>query len=449
MEPQKTKMADMKTVLLASEAELYVQELKAFPIAEIGSPKWLTQHELVEKLNMQAIICASTQIDEFIKDYLITLQKIPVLIHELIAIEMWKFKVFPTIIEQDFDPASTLPLYFALFHEATLIGLLETIMYHRESCEAAEESILDLLDFCHRKCSYLISRQEELDDNEPNEKPSKDDKNLSIKELSRQHNEIKFTVCVKAVSILNYITEHINSLSFSVLTRMLNTHDMPLVLVQLVENPPWSRKTKQGKLEKFIDTKWRVVPERDRLQLTKTDGQVWLALFNLLLKEDCQRKYELNDYKKAQILKLRGHLNEVLLDQVPSLVDLQRYLEHLAIMEPPAIKKDLILEQLPEIRESLLKENAGKWEKIAQRQARDYFSPSEKEIRKQAQNWAATYNLDAIEDMINEQPKCSTCGQPAAKRCSRCQNVWYCKRECQVKDWNKHKAVCNLVSQQK
>ena len=116
---------------------------------------------------------------------------------------------------------------FQLFHEATLIGLLETIMYHRvsmlltllsgvdrsathpsscwgetniyyqyiifptgeggdislsvhlfimllfntnvnslfdisfgkqESCEAAEESILDLLDFCHRKCSYLISR---------------------------------------------------------------------------------------------------------------------------------------------------------------------------------------------------------------------------------------------------------------------------------------------------
>lgn len=36
---KENKMADMKTVLLASEAELYVQELKPFPIAEIGSPK--------------------------------------------------------------------------------------------------------------------------------------------------------------------------------------------------------------------------------------------------------------------------------------------------------------------------------------------------------------------------------------------------------------------------
>ena len=39
-------------------------------------------------------------------------------------------------------------------------------------------------------------------------------------------------------------------------------------------------------------------------------------------------------------------MNEVLLDQIPSLMDLQRYLEQLAIMEPPAIKKDIILEQV-------------------------------------------------------------------------------------------------------
>lgn len=45
-------------------------------------------------------------------------------------------------------------------------------------------------------------------------------------------------------------------------------------------------------------------------------------------------------------LQLRGFMNEVLLDQIPSLIDLQRYLEQLSIMEPPAIKKDIILEQV-------------------------------------------------------------------------------------------------------
>lgn len=42
-------------------------------------------------------------------------------------------------------------------------------------------------------------------------------------------------------------------------------------------------------------------------------------------------------------------MNEVLLDQIPSLIDLQRYLEQLSIMEPPAIKKDIILEQVNEL----------------------------------------------------------------------------------------------------
>ena len=36
----------------------------------------------------------------------------------------------------------------------------------------------------------------------------------------------------------------------------------------------------------------------------------------------------------------------MLLDQLPVLADLQRYLEHLSMMDPPAIKQDFILEQV-------------------------------------------------------------------------------------------------------
>ena len=43
-------------------------------------------------------------------------------------------------------------------------------------------------------------------------------------------------------------------------------------------------------------------------------------------------------------------MNEVLLDQIPSLIDLQRYLEQLSIMEPPAMKKDIILEQVSDFK---------------------------------------------------------------------------------------------------
>ena len=42
--------------------------------------------------------------------------------------------------------------------------------------------------------------------------------------------------------------------------------------------------------------------------------------------------------------------------------------------------------------------------------------------------WADTYNLGMFEELVSDPPKCAMCGQPATKRCSRCQTEWYCKR---------------------
>ena len=42
--------------------------------------------------------------------------------------------------------------------------------------------------------------------------------------------------------------------------------------------------------------------------------------------------------------------------------------------------------------------------------------------------WADTYNFDVLESLISDPPKCAICGQEATKRCSRCQNEWYCRR---------------------
>lgn len=58
-----------------------------------------------------------------------------------------------------------------------------------------------------------------------------------------------------------------------------------------------------------------------------------------------------------------------------------------------------------------------------------------------------TYNLDVLESLIPEKPKCGSCGAEATKRCSRCQGEWYCNRECQVKHWPKHKSACQLMAE--
>jgi hypothetical protein len=47
---------------------------------------------------------------------------------------------------------------------------------------------------------------------------------------------------------------------------------------------------------------------------------------------ECRKKYELNDFKKNNLLRLRKYMNELLLDQIPNLSDMLRTLEELSLM---------------------------------------------------------------------------------------------------------------------
>ncbi|XP_029550645.1 zinc finger MYND domain-containing protein 10 [Salmo trutta] len=436
------------SVLFPGEAEGYVQNLETFSLRDIGSPRWFRQHEYIEKLNMQAILNASataTQ-DEFVKELLVSLGKSPTLVHEMILVELWKQKVFPIFCQlQDFNPKSTFPLYMVIHHEASIINLLETIMYHKDSCEGADDSVLDLVDYCHRKLTLLASRASR-DDAPTQDRLSHTESgdSSSMQDLQGQNAALEFEISLKALSVLRYITDHTDSIS--VINRMLCTHNLPCVLVQLVQYSPWSRYS-AGAMEKYMNGKWQRVPSEDHLKMTKLDGQVWIALYNLVLKEDCQRKYDFNNFNKNQLLKLRGFLTEVLIDQLPNLVELQRFLSHLTVTDPAPPKKDLILEQIPEMWNNIMRDNMGKWKAIAKYQVKETFNPSEKDLRQQALRLAQTYNLDVMESLIPEKPKCGACGAEAFKRCSRCQREWYCQRECQVKHWSKHKVACQLMAE--
>ncbi|XP_072328254.1 zinc finger MYND domain-containing protein 10 isoform X3 [Scyliorhinus torazame] len=384
-------------VLLPVEAAGYAQSLQEFPLKDIGSARWFRQHEYIEKLNMQAIIDATAEQDEFVKETIYAHGKVPTLIHELIAVEVWKQKVFPVLCQlQDFTPKSTFPIYIVIHHEATIINLLETIFYHQE--------------------------------------------------LQKQSQELEFDISLKALSIIRYITDHIDSLPLSAQARLLNTHNIPCVLVHLMEYCPWSRNNSKGELQKYADGKWYTVPIEDRLKITKLDGQVWIALYNLVLKPNCQQRYDFNNFNKNQLLKLRSFLTEVVIDQLPNLVELQRFLGHLAMTDPPPPKKDLILEQVPDIQNRIIRENSNKWKAIAKHQVKTAFNPSEQDLREQAHRLTETYNLDMMENLIPDRPKCGFCGAVAAKRCSRCQVERYCQRECQVKHWSKHKKACDLMA---
>ncbi|XP_022353317.1 zinc finger MYND domain-containing protein 10 isoform X1 [Enhydra lutris kenyoni] len=429
-------MGDLE-LLLPGEAEVLVRGLRSFPPREMGSGGWNQQHENLEKLNMQAILDATASQGEPIQELLVTHGKIPTLVEELIAVEMWKQKVFPVLCRlEDFKPQNTFPIYMVVHHEASIVNLLETVFFHKEVCESAEDTVLDLVDYCHRKLTLLVARS---GCGGPPEEESQ--YSTPIQELQKQAELMEFEIALKALSVLRYITDCVDSLSLSTLNRMLSTHNLPCLLVELLEHSPWSRQ-EGGKLQHFEGGRWQTVAPSEQQKLSKLDGQVWIALYNLLLSPEARARYHLTSFAKGQLLKLRAFLTDTLLDQLPNLADLQGFLAHLALAETQPPKKDLVLEQIPEIWERLERENRGKWRAIAKHQLRHTFSPSEQDLRLQAQRWAETYRLDILEAVTPERPHCAYCSAEASKRCSRCQSEWYCCRECQVKHWEKHGKAC-------
>ena len=69
-------MNDDRTVLLSTEVDAFVQALESFELEDVGQPRWHTQHEYVEKLNMQAILDASRNTHEYVREAIINDDKV-------------------------------------------------------------------------------------------------------------------------------------------------------------------------------------------------------------------------------------------------------------------------------------------------------------------------------------------------------------------------------------
>ena len=80
---------------------------------------------------------------------------------------IWKKNVFPLLIESHGEPTNTFILFSVLYHEEIAIALLESVMYHSDSVETMDDSIIDLIDYAVHYITMLLY--------ETKEKPKKED----------------------------------------------------------------------------------------------------------------------------------------------------------------------------------------------------------------------------------------------------------------------------------
>ena len=164
--------------------------------------------------------------------------------------------------------------------------------------------------------------------------------------------------------------------------------------------------------------------------------------------QENNKKYEINQYRQSQLLRLRKYFSETLYDQIPQMTNFYRSLEEMALMtyNNTLSVNPFIVEMVPVLSNSaMFKLSEEKAKEIGELVVNKYFKISEKELREELEPVNDIYNLDNIEYFMDD-PKCANCGKDATSRCMRCKSEWYCSRECQVKRWKMHKPLCQTLS---
>jgi hypothetical protein len=174
-----------------------------------------------------------------------------------------------------------------------------------------------------------------------------------------------------------------------------------------MEKAPWVRKNKlNGRIEKFEDHEWQAVEADDEGRLPKLHTQVWLAIYNLVMDQECRSRYELTSIRRENLLRLRRYINEVVVDQLPPLTNLHRTLEELSISgrftgadSSSTVASPFVVELVAEVREALVRTYEGRWQEIADQQMRDVFVKETPEELKRLANM-----ISIPKEMFEEPP---------------------------------------------
>jgi len=263
--------------------------------------------------------------------------------------------------------------------------------------------------------------------------------------------------------LLRYVTQNIDLCPVGLIRELCDGTDMLLQLVNIVENKIWERKStreKGGKgemiTEKYFENKWQKISKEDDIMLTNTEIQIWISIYNLFFSQQIRHFYQWNSHRKSSVLALKKVLlqnNSIIMEQLNILKHLLRFLEELTLSQPPppqdsAIK---IIEIFPELQDSISSQVMGTKLKTLLTLVGDFKNPKcpfttcQAEKEKDFEIISNTFNIDRIEDLLDEVPTCSGCGKEASKRCSGCKMEWYCSRECQVGRWGAHQDMCNKM----
>ena len=459
--------------------EIISKRIKEISFEKIGSAEFIQHHAYLSKLNMQEMKNILTGGEDIIMTQFIDHDKLKLLIKELYTINTFKEKVYPTIKDKIII-LSSIKTYFILYHEAVIVNLLENFLYSITACQASEDYLVDVIEYCYKMISKYISykmknpndtqnygnnsslfgnstEEEGLSLEEKIKKINEQvkDKTNDIKEMEEKYKEIEFQIAMSCINILRYISDHLEQLPFPVRHHMMNVKDVPVLFVTLMELRPWRRKVmkyndktkKKEEIEEIYENNnWTSLMEH---KYPKLEAQILITIYNLVMNQDNNKKYEITEYRQNQLLRLRKYFTEDLYDQIPQMMNLYRSLENMSLMTygNTLTVNPFIVEMVPILSgNKIFKLTDEQIKQIGNYVVNNHFENlSREKLAKELEPVNEIYNLDNIEYFM-EDPVCAQCGKLANSRCSRCKSEWYCSKECQIKRWKEHKTVCKTLA---
>lgn len=463
-----------------------VSKLKYVDVVDMFSKEWFNNHENVININMylhrheEQLECIG---NEYITN--IATNKFDVLLRELISTYFVRFIKFDEYLNKkkkkkllntnnnnnnnsvnntdktnvEDDATSSITSYITLYHESTILNIFEMVLLNDSIYEHIDNYLINLF-------AYLYSNLVAFFKTDSSDYFVKPMAELNLDEMLTEDSDISYSndklkIYLNVINVLRIITDRIHLLSNSVINKIVD-YDILLVLIPLMEKAPW----RHGEYT-FSRYEWMKCYQSE---LTDTEKQLWIIFYCLILNKTCQEKYEMTNYRRDNILKLRKYMNEKLYQQIPPMKTLHTFIEHLYLTKSvfPEYKNSyLIIDVVPEIYEDIkndILKNRKNILSILNKVVIDrellgnlalmYFAiyeygqeynKSSNKTKNETSEIVSDNNLNVTpeETVEEEEYRCNFCDQLAELQCSQCKNIYYCSKECQMNDWYKHRETCS------
>jgi hypothetical protein len=365
-----TDVADaIKTLVAREDAD---EEEDFGSIADVGSSRWRRRRLAIHRLRARAFEDARDEEEHGNGDDSIrrpstatalvrSSELMETLVVELARAETWRDECAPRMRAMSTPSSMTTTsyaIYLVRYHESVVCNLFELVLSGCSTSaldEVEDDVAAELADYCLRRIVWLSAR-------EGGEKSDDDDDSASTTP--------DFTLSMSALAIARCLAASPRLLG------QTRRDALAEALAPLLDSKPWIQRERHNSsiIKVYVDGSWTEdISEWDaNTRVQKCEAQVWLALRSLL----CDPAFAWDETRKSLAARVRKHLNESTMDQIPVLRDLKHVLDEVMVrnLDGVHVASRLAIEIVPKYRRALTQNGSAEYyESVAAIMLRERF----------------------------------------------------------------------------